>query len=297
MDLNTSLWSNIARQLTAATAQSFDPVERCPVSGGCINACYVIGDGSRRYFLKLNRAEREAMFQAEAEGLAKLDQAGAVRVPRPVCHGVAEGHAFIVLEYLALGRAKATAAERLGRELAQLHKTTTNQFGWRMDNTIGSTPQINTPMDDWVEFFRRHRLQYQLQLAATHGHTGNLQRKGERLAAGLEVFFAGHHPQPSLLHGDLWSGNYAVDAQEAPVIFDPAVYYGDREADVAMTELFGGFQAAFYAAYREAWPLDVGYGVRKTLYNLYHVLNHLNLFGSGYRAQAEQMIDRLLSEM
>ncbi len=297
MDLNTALWSNIARQLTAATGQPFDPVERRPVSGGCINSCYVIVDGSRRYFLKLNQAERAAMFRAEAEGLAELDRAKAVRVPRPLCHGVAEGHAFIILEYLGLGRSKATVAERLGRELAQLHGTTANQFGWRVDNTIGSTPQINTPMDDWIEFFRRHRLEYQLQLAAAHGHTGSLQRKGERLAAGLEVLFAGYHPRPSLLHGDLWSGNYAVDSQGTPVIFDPAVYYGDREADVAMTELFGGFPSAFYAAYREAWPLDQGYEVRRTLYNLYHVLNHLNLFGSGYLARAERMIDRLLSEM
>ncbi|MDH5513031.1 MAG: fructosamine kinase family protein, partial [Gammaproteobacteria bacterium] len=184
--------------------------------------------------------------------------------------------------------------ERLGRELAQMHRATQKQFGWRHDNTIGSTPQINTPASDWVGFWREHRLGFQLELAARNGR--NLMRRGERLLADLGNFFRTYHPEPSLLHGDLWGGN--VGATEGqPVIFDPAVYYGDREADLAMTELFGGFSARFYQAYQEAWPLDTGYKVRKTLYNLYHVLNHFNLFGGGYASQAERMMDALLGDL
>jgi fructosamine-3-kinase len=166
-----------------------------------------------------------------------------------------------------------------------------------MDNTIGSTPQKNTPRQDWVAFWREQRLGYQLQLAARQGHGGALQRQGEQLLEYLPDFFTDHRPQASLLHGDLWSGNYSIDSQGQPVIFDPAVYFGDREADLAMTELFGGFGAEFYAAYNSSWPLEPGYAVRKTLYNLYHILNHLNLFGGGYLSQAQRMIQHLLAEV
>jgi len=185
--------------------------------------------------------------------------------------------------------------ELLGRQLAALHRVTHTRFGWHRDNTIGSTPQINTQKNDWVTFYREQRLRYQLELAAENGYGGSLQRRGEQLLERLPAFFISYRPRPSLLHGDLWGGNHAALTDGTPVIFDPAVYYGDREADLAMTELFGGFGSGFYSAYRAAWPLDPGYRVRKDLYNLYHVLNHLNLFGGGYRGQAEQMVDRLLA--
>jgi fructosamine-3-kinase len=178
-----------------------------------------------------------------------------------------------------------------------MHRVTQARFGWVQDNTIGSTPQINTPEEDWIVFWREHRLRFQLHLATRHGHGGRLRERGERLLDEFPRLFAEYQPAASLLHGDLWSGNYAYTREGEPVIFDPAVYYGDREADLAMTELFGGFGREFYAAYREAYPLDEGYAVRKTLYNLYHVLNHLNLFGGGYLSQAQGMIDRLLSEL
>jgi fructosamine-3-kinase len=216
-----------------------------------------------------------------------------------VCHGATPRAAFLVLEHLELGRGGGAGAgyETLGRQLAALHRTVRPQFGWDRDNTIGSTPQHNRRDDDWRRFWRERRLGYQLELAATHGHRGRLQQRGERLLAALPGLLAGHEPAASLLHGDLWGGNCAFLRDGTPVIFDPAVYYGDREADLAMTELFGGFPAGFYRAYREAYPLADGYEVRRTLYNLYHVLNHLNLFGGGYRAQAEDMIDALLSEV
>jgi protein-ribulosamine 3-kinase len=207
---------------------------------------------------------------------------------------VAEGRAWLVLEYLPLG-SRGSGAD-LGRRLAAMHRHTAPSYGWTRDNTIGSTPQDNTRMDDWIGFFRERRLRPQYDLAARHGAPCRVMDKGERLMAGLAGLFGGHRPAASLLHGDLWGGNHGYSAGE-PVIFDPAVYYGDREADLAMTELFGGYPADFYAAYREAWPLDPGYALRKTLYNLYHVLNHYNLFGGGYLGQAEHMTERLLAEL
>jgi protein-ribulosamine 3-kinase len=287
-------WDAIAQHISAATGTPFAVRTRDAVGGGCINSATVLQDGRQRYFVKLNDAARLAMFEAEAEGLKAIGQTRSVRVPRPVCAGTAGGCAYLVLEHLNLESADARSLEQLGYELAQLHRATQKQFGWHRDNTIGSTPQVNTPGSDWVAFWREQRLGFQLRLAAHHGR--DLTRQGEQLVAGLGDFFRSYHPAPSLLHGDLWGGNVgACDGQ--PVIFDPAVYYGDREADIAMTELFGGFSARFYRAYEEAWPLDAGYKVRKTLYNLYHILNHFNLFGGGYGSQAERMMDSLLSEL
>lgn len=268
-----------------------------PVGGGSINACYRLdGDGSI-YFAKLSDDSGLAMFEAERDGLAELAAAGCIRVPVPVCCGQAGGMAFLVMEHVRFGRTLPESAARLGRELAALHRVTDESFGWWRDNTIGSTPQANARDDDWVCFWRDQRLGYQLRLAAKRGYGGSLQRKGERLLEALPAFFATYRPVPSLLHGDLWGGNYASDEHGAPVIFDPAVYYGDRETDLAMTELFGGFPPEFYQAYRETWPPDAGYGQRKILYKLYHVLNHVNIFGGGYAPQAEQMMDQLLSEV
>ena len=169
-------------------------------------------------------------------------------------------------------------------------------YGWHRDNYIGATPQLNRRSASWADFWSKARLLPQLELARRKGLGKEPLRKGEQLAAALPQLLAGHSPAASLLHGDLWSGNAGFLADGAPLLFDPAVYCGDREADIAMTELFGGFPQAFYSAYREVAPLDRGYAVRKTLYNLYHVLNHANLFGGGYAAQAEGMIDRLLAE-
>ncbi|MCR4346297.1 MAG: fructosamine kinase family protein [Sulfuricaulis sp.] len=289
-----SAWVTIAQHISAATGAPFAVRSQHSVGGGCINSATVLQDTSRKFFVKLNDAARLSMFEAEAEGLKEIAQTRSVRVPRPICSGEVEDSAFLVLEHLELEGADARGLEQLGRELAQMHRSTQKRFGWHLDNTIGSTPQINTPGADWVEFWREHRLGFQLELATQNGR--NMMKKGERLMANMEKFFHSYHPAPSLLHGDLWGGNVSATGEQ-PVIFDPAVYYGDREADLAMTELFGGFPARFYQSYQEAWPLDPGYKIRKTLYNLYHVLNHLNLFGGGYASQAEHMIDSLLSEL
>lgn len=289
------MWNEIARQIEAATGELFGPVEHIPVGGGCINTAYRIGDGQRSFFVKLNAPELADMFAAEAEGLQEIAASDSVRVPEPVCWGVGNGSAFLVMEELAIGGRGDMA--QFGRDLAQMHRTTRDRFGWHRDNTIGSTPQPNTPSGDWVDFWRKERLGFQLELAAREGHRGGLQKKGEELMERLPALFGGHKPEASLLHGDLWSGNYGFTVNGEAVIFDPAVYFGDREADIAMTELFGGFGSRFYAGYNEAWPLEPGYEIRKILYNLYHILNHLNLFGGGYGSQAESMMGRLLSEL
>jgi fructosamine-3-kinase len=170
----------------------------------------------------------------------------------------------------------------LARMLAKLHRATGPRFGWHRDNWIGATPQINGWRDDWARFFLECRIEPQLALARKNGYSIEFSSN----------LLKNHQPQPSLLHGDLWSGN-AGFIEEGPVIFDPAVYYGDREADLAMTELFGGFPARFYDAYNEVFPLPAGYETRKHFYNLYHLLNHLNIFGAGYLAQVRRTLGLL----
>jgi protein-ribulosamine 3-kinase len=290
-----SIWQEIGEAIAAQTGRSAAHAAPQPVGGGCINRAFRVRYGSRDYFVKINAARHLDMFEAEALGLREILASATLRVPGPVCWGCADDSSYLVLEYLELGGGGSAAA--LGAGLARMHRVTQPRYGWWRDNTIGSTPQVNGESDDWAGFWRDRRIGFQLALAAKNGNHGRLQREGERLLAEMPGYFACYRPGASLLHGDLWSGNYAFGDGGEPVIFDPAVYYGDRETDIAMTELFGGFEPAFYAAYREAYPLEDGYAVRRLLYNLYHVLNHLNLFGGGYRAQAEAMIGRLLSEV
>jgi fructosamine-3-kinase len=192
-----------------------------------------------------------------------------------------------------MGSHTAGCEAALGEQLALQHRHQAAEYGWSRDNTIGSTPQLNGWSQDWLTFFRERRLRCQLQLAASKGAAVLLLR-GEMLLERLDGLFDGYRPVPSLLHGDLWGGNWAVDERGQPVIFDPATYYGDREADLAMTRLFGGFGIDFYRAYEANWPLHPGVRRRTVLYNLYHVLNHFNLFGGGYLAQAMSMMDSLL---
>jgi fructosamine-3-kinase len=231
-------------------------------------------------FLKEGAPARADAFAAEADGLEALRPH--VRVPQVLECGVRGGKAFIRLELLHLERTGDWNA--LGRMLAQLHRQTGPRFGWARDNYIGLSPQQNGWCDDWREFWITRRMEPQLEMARGNGFAMD--------PPNLDLL-ANHRPQPSLLHGDLWSGNAGFTA-EGPVVFDPAVYYGDRETDVAMTELFGGFPREFYRAYHEAFPLDPGYEKRKHLYNLYHLLNHLNIFGGGYLGQVKETL-RLLA--
>jgi protein-ribulosamine 3-kinase len=287
------MWPTIAAAISQHVGLPFS-IERClPVRGGCINSAYRIAGNGALYFVKVNESRGHHMFAAEAAALDAIAKTHTVRVPSVVCHGANEEASWLVLEFIALVPRGDFAV--LGRALAGMHRVTGDRFGWHRDNTIGATPQVNTPRADWAEFWRLQRLGYQLELAARNGHGGTLQRKGKRLIDALPALLRDHRPQPSMLHGDLWSGNVGFTGDGAPVIFDPAAYYGDRESDIAMTELFGRLPDAFYAAYEAAFPLDPGYAIRKDLYNLYHLLNHLNLFGRGYLHQAEQMMTRLLA--
>ncbi|MCG7919921.1 MAG: fructosamine kinase family protein [Candidatus Thiodiazotropha lotti] len=289
-------WQIIAQHIAHATEAPFSPLEPKMIGGGCINTGVRLNDGERSYFVKLNRSSLLDMFEAESEGLQALADTHTIRVPRPVCSGVSGDQSYLVMEFLEMGHGSRDGAEIAGRMLAAMHQVEQPYFGWHRDNTIGSTHQPNQREDDWIEFWREQRLGFQLQLAGENGYRGSLQRRGERLLDHFHLLLD-HQPVASILHGDLWGGNLAYDRTGQPVIYDPAVYFGDREADLAMTELFGGFGNRFYDAYRESLPLSPGYSTRKVLYNLYHILNHLNLFGGGYLSQAEGMIDRLLAEV
>ena len=288
-----TVWDSIASAISDAAHRPFALRNSTPVGGGSINEAYRLeGTDGARYFLKLNDAQHHPMFITEAAGLEAIALTNTTRVPRPIAHGSAGRESYLVLEHLELS--SHGDAKLLGEQLAALHRCSAKQFGFAQDNFIGTTPQPNGWKGSWIDFWREQRLGFQLRLAAQNGYGGQLQALGEKLLDALPAFFDGYTPQPSLLHGDLWSGNHAFLAEGTPTIFDPATYYGDRECDLAMTELFGGYPADFYAAYRAAYPPDAGYATRRDLYNLYHILNHANLFGGGYARQAEQMMRGLL---
>ncbi|MEA5513801.1 fructosamine kinase family protein [Nodularia sp. UHCC 0506] len=294
------MWTEIDTHISQATGEKFQTQHKRSVSGGCINQGYAVSDGDLTYFVKLNQASQVAMFEAETLGLKEMLATNTILVPKPICWGTAGNSSYIVLEWLEMGGGTSTtlsnrnskSSQEMGRKLAAMHKATNSKgFGWQINNTIGSTPQINTWITDWAEFYTQHRLNYQFQLARRRG--GSFPKQ-DKLLAAIPELLANHQVQPSLVHGDLWGGNAGFTVSGEPVIFDPATYFGDREVDIAMTELFGGFSADFYQGYNEVFPLDAGYGDRKTLYNLYHILNHFNLFGGGYASQANRMIDQIL---
>ena len=263
-----------------------------PVHGGDISAAWRAKAEDQPVFLKTGPASSYEMFLAEAEGLKELALADAVRVPQVLGCVRSVSESLLALEWIDFDLPGNDTATMLGRQLAQQHRYTKEQFGWHRDNTIGSTPQPNAWNDDWIEFFRDQRIGFQLKLAAEKGFTGELQQEGDRLRSNIGQYFGDYWPEASLLHGDLWGGNWASAGGE-PIIFDPAVYYGDRESDIAMTKLFGGFRSEFYNAYEDAWPLAAGSEKRIQLYQLYHVLNHLNLFGRSYHGRALGIIRSL----
>ena len=269
------------------------------VGGGSINEAAVVTTTDGRFFVKWNRHPIPDQFDREAEALDALRGSGtSLVIPAPVARRRPAGTvpAFLVLEYLEPGRRVADFDERLGRGLAELHRASAERFGFAHDNYCGATPQPNTWEDDWVAFYRDHRLGFQVELAAKKRHVSGsdrdvydrlLDRLGELLDAEGEV--------PALIHGDLWSGNLHVAPDGRPSIIDPAAYYGHREAELGMMSLFGGFSSRVYAAYDELYPLREGWRERLPLYELYHVLNHYNLFGGGYGAQAVSIARRFVN--
>jgi fructosamine-3-kinase len=290
----------ISAWLCRNTGRSFAGTSAAELGGSSLHRCVRWDGEGGNAFVKIATADKLPAFEAEAEGLRALAEADALRVPAVLAVGEAGGHALLALEWLDLGSAAGSDGAlqaQLGERLAMQHRVTAPRYGWHRDNTIGATPQQNAWDDDWVRFFRERRLGVQLEFAARNGLGSRIVDRGRALGERCGAFFSSHRPVPSLLHGDLWGGNWGVVAGvREPAIFDPAVYYGDRETDIAMTRLFGGFGPRFYAAYQSEWPLDQAAGTRRTLYNLYHVLNHFNLFGGGYGQQAQGMIDQLLAE-
>lgn len=254
----------------------------------------------QKYFIKSASVSGggNKMLLAEYMGVKEMSETNTIKVPKPIAfgehHGAGRHIAFVVFEYLEF--CGGGSGFELGQNLAQMHKcsSSNHKFGFHVDNTIGATPQPNLPWkDDWADFWDEHRLGHMLKLT---NDAGLDKATVERLRTKTRELLS-HNPQPSLIHGDLWGGNksYAkIDGKVVPVIFDPATYYGDREADIAMTYLFGGFGSDFYAGYESVWPLPEGHEKRKTIYNLYHILNHDVLFGGMYLRQAQGMIDQIL---
>ncbi|WP_013324895.1 fructosamine kinase family protein [Gloeothece verrucosa] len=287
------MWNAIAEHISQVTNHEFEVLERRSVSGGCINQGYSLSGKGLTYFVKINHASQVEMFEAEALGLKQMLATQTILVPKPICWGMTDRSSYLVLEWLEFGRGNSESWQAMGQKLALMHKAGgSSRFGWERNNTIGSTPQINTWTENWAEFFAEYRIGYQLKLARKRG--ANLP-DATQVIPFVKEFLGDRKPNPSLVHGDLWSGNAAVTTSGEPVILDPATYYGDPEVDIAMTELFGGFTGAFYRGYSDVLPLDSGYEKRKTLYNLYHILNHFNLFGGGYAAQANQMLQQVMS--
>lgn len=287
--MNT-LWAKLIEQLPNSFQGKL--LEVSPINGGDINQTYCLKLSSGCFFVKLNSSNTESMFSAEAIGLKVMAESNTIRVPKPLMHGVFENQAYILMEWLEFG--KPGSWLEFGQTLAEMHLVNEKEFGFEIDNTIGLTPQLNKKSTSWIDFYRECRLLPQYKWALNKGlNIGS----SESLLANLEKFFGSYQPKPSLLHGDLWSGNTAFLSNGEPVIYDPATYYGDREADIALTELFSGFPSEFYDGYNLAYSLDSGYELRRNLYNLYHILNHFNLFGGSYGSQAKSMTQRLLSEV
>lgn len=288
-------WPTIDASIGSRNGTAFVADNRVRVGGGSISEAWRIENAHTRYFVKLNAVEREPMFAAEAAGLVELRQAVGLRVPWTVALGATAAHAFLVLEYIELREPTPRSMVRLGEALADMHGVVSTRYGWDRDNTIGSNMQHNTPHPHWREFWRENRLAVMLDaLAPDHPRLG---RDGDALLAVLDDLLVDHQPEASLVHGDLWGGNVAMDNQGVPVLFDPAVYYGDRETDLAIAELFGGFLPLFFEAYWGAWPMSPGYRqIRRPLYQLYHMLNHARLFGGHYVEESRRLIRVLLAQ-
>jgi fructosamine-3-kinase len=285
------MWTEIARRIGEVTGEKFTIVDHRSIGGGCINQGYSISNDDRTYFVKINRASAIEMFVAEAVGLQEMYATKTIRTPQPICWGVAENSCYLVLEYLDLSSSSDQSWEMMGKQLAEMHKSgIASAFGWTQNNTIGSTPQINTQAENWADFFADRRIGYQLKLAQRRGASF---ANTDKIIAKIKDILTESNPQPSIVHGDLWSGNAAILRTGEPTIFDPAVYYGDREVDIAMTKLFGGFPNSFYRGYDREWRLEEGHQQRETIYNLYHILNHFNLFGGGYLDQANKTIQTI----
>lgn len=290
-------WNALANSISQLTGTPFQIESAAPISGGDIHNAYRLHTDQGNFFLKTNQASKAALFETEANSLKSLSETLSITLPKVIATGVENDQAWLLLEYLDLA-SQGDDFQR-GKDLALLHHQVndTQQFGWYENNFIGQTVQKNNWTSDWIQFYGQNRLLPQLELALSKGATPALMDKGMQLIDKLPDFFQTYQPEASPLHGDLWGGNSGFTRSGEAVFYDPASYYGDRETDLAMTELFGGFSPDFYQGYDSVFPLNTGYAQRKNLYNLYHVLNHFNLFGGHYGSQSERMIQTLLDSV
>ena len=291
-------WNQIAEQFKHQVGTDLVSSSVRRVEGGDINEsfCWETTDGAK-YFIKTNSADSaHEMFRAEAQALSLIRASNTIGVPEVVLYGQTDHGSYLVLTYLELGSSRDDQA--FGRQLAAMHDCTQAEFGWQTDNTIGTTPQLNSPHLSWHEFWINNRLTPQLRLAKANACDALLLDLGEQLIEKSPAVFSADDTKASMLHGDLWGGNAAALHDGTPVIYDPALYFGDRQVDLAMMELFGGFSADCFAAYFESASIDQqAYALCKDYYNLYHLLNHYNLFGGEYQQRCIKVMQQLLRQI
>lgn len=286
------MWQSIQDSISVELNEQFTILDKIPMTGGDIHTSFKISTGTKNYFIKINDKTKLPLFQTESYALALLANESEFIVPEVICLGATQEKAFLLLEYIEFVSASDDDWYTLGEQLAVMHQDSQHgKFGWQEDNYIGLTPQPNNWSSNWRTFFAEQRIGWQLQLLSEKSVViGNI----DHITQICHDILTHHYVKPSLIHGDLWQGNIGF-CDQGPVLYDPACYYGDRETDIAMTELFGQFPSVFYQGYQETFPLPEHYEQRKLVYNFYHVLNHANLFGDVYITQAKAMVNRLLS--
>ena len=299
-----TMWHQIEQSISAETGVSFKIKEKKAISAGTasilpidanaqpLNLSFKVSNGDKHYFIKLNSKENLINFQAEAYSLQQLKHLTHIACPDVTAVGVSLDKSFLVLDYVAFSKAKPVLWYQLGQQLARMHQETPHgQFGWQHDNYLGNTIQPNHWSSNWTTFFSEQRIAWQLQLLSEKSILlGNIGH----IAKICHDALLHHYVTPCLVHGDLWQGNTGFTLEQG-MVFDPACYYGDREVDIAMTELFGQFPDDFYRGYQAQYPLNSGYQQRKLVYNFYHVLNHANIFGGIYIEQAKAMLSRIIA--
>jgi fructosamine-3-kinase len=284
------MWHFISERISECIQQDFICDDIREVKAGDSHKAYKISDGKQHFFVKINEKIHLTNFEVEVDGLEHLSNTQLFKVPNFICTGLVSNHSFLVLEYINMSQGNEQSWFHFGQTLAELHKTQTQQmYGWQEDNFIGLTPQSNLWQKKWSCFFAEQRIGFMLQLLSEKGLVlANI----DTVVESIKSLLTGHNPKPSMLHGDLWQGNAGFHKNQ-PVLFDPAFYFGDRETDLAMTELFGRFPVHFYQGYADIWPLEVDYEYRKPIYQLYHVLNHALLFGGHYIESAKITLKNL----
>ena len=286
------MWRIIEQAISESIGNTFEIQDKKSVTGGDINIAFQVFDNRLSFFVKLNDKDCLENFEQECYALQQIEQLSPLSVPQPIAVGITLDKSYLVLNFQHFSNHDHW--QKLGADLATMHLSCTHgEYGWQNDNFIGTTLQPNPWQKNWAMFFAEQRIGWQLQLLAEKSiYLGDIDHISEH----IHQLLLHHHPRPSLLHGDLWQGNIGFTETEC-FVFDPASYYGDRECDIAMTELFGQFPEQFYHGYKSQFPLAKGYEERKHIYNFYHILNHANLFGGVYIDQSKAMLQRLLSTM